>query len=52
MDYAGIARALQEVKFDGSAVIELAHESDFQPTRPLRESWRMSREFLRDELGY
>ena len=33
-------------------VIELAHERDFQPTRPLRESLKMSREFVRKVLGY
>jgi hypothetical protein len=31
-------------------VIELAHENDFEPTRPLRESLRISREFVRQTL--
>jgi len=52
MDYAAIAKALREVNFQGPAVIELAHERDFKPTRPLRESFKMSREFVRRVLGY
>ena len=52
MDYPAIAKALREVKFNGTAVIELAHESDFEITRPLRESWKLSREYVREVLGY
>lgn len=51
-DYGAIAKALQEIPFQGHAVIELAHERDFKPTRPLRESLKMSREFVRRVLGY
>lgn len=52
MDYAAVGRALHEVGFQGHAVIELAHERDFRPTRPLRESLKLSREFVRRTLGY
>jgi len=52
MDYAAIAQALDRIHFSGDAVIELAHERDFAPTRPLRESLRMSRAFVRQTLGY
>ncbi|MBI5395071.1 MAG: sugar phosphate isomerase/epimerase [Verrucomicrobia bacterium] len=52
MDYAAIAAALREINFAGHAIIELAHERDFKPTRPLRESLKMSREFVRKVLGY
>lgn len=52
MDYRAIAAALREVGFQGDAVIELAHERGFQPTRPLRESFRLSRDFVRTTLGY
>lgn len=51
MDYAAIAAALREIHFAGDAVIELAHERDFKPARPLRESLKMSREFVRKVLG-
>lgn len=51
MDYATIAAALREINFAGHAIIELAHERDFKPTRPLRVSLKMSREFVRKTLG-
>ena len=51
-DFAAISRALNEIGFQGDAVIELAHEADFQETRPLRESLKISREFVRNKLGY
>lgn len=52
MDYAAIAKALEEINFSGDAVIELAHERNFKPTRPLRESLKISRQFVRQTLGY
>jgi sugar phosphate isomerase/epimerase len=51
MDYAAIGKALRDVKFGGIAVIELAHENGFEITRPLRESWKISRQFVRQMLG-
>jgi len=52
MDYAAIGKALREVKFSGDAVIELAHEGNFKPTRPLGESLKMSRAYVRQTLGF
>jgi sugar phosphate isomerase/epimerase len=52
MDYDAIARALREISFSGPAVVELAHERDFTPTRPLRESLRISREYVRRVFGH
>ena len=52
MDYVAIGKALQEVKFSGDAVIELAHEGNFKPTRPLRESLKMSRAYVKQTLGF
>jgi sugar phosphate isomerase/epimerase len=52
MDYKAIAAALKAIPFTGHAVIELAHERDFTPTRPLRESLRRSRAYVREVLGY
>lgn len=52
MDYRAIANALHEIQFSGDAVIELAHERKFTPTRPLRESLRISRQYVRTVLGY
>jgi sugar phosphate isomerase/epimerase len=51
-DFAAIGRALHELNFSGDLVIELAHSSGFQPTRPLRESLKMSRQFVREVMGY
>ena len=50
MDYMAIGRALRDIGFSGDAVIELAHESDFKPTRPLRESLKISREFVLERV--
>ena len=52
MDYAAIGRELRKIDFTGDAVIELAHEKDFKLTRPLRESLKMSREYVRKTMGY
>jgi sugar phosphate isomerase/epimerase len=51
-DFAAIGRGLHEVGFQGDAVIELAHEKDFHPTRPLGETWKLSRNFVKQALGY
>jgi sugar phosphate isomerase/epimerase len=52
MDYAAIGQALNAAQFSGDAVIELAHERDFKPTRPLRDSLKKSRTYVRQTLGY
>lgn len=52
MNYDAIRIALEKVHFSGDAVIELAHPSDLKLSRPLRESLKMSRQFVRDKLGY
>ena len=51
-DFVAIGKALSDIHFAGHAVIELAHESGFKPTRPLRESLKISRQFVRKTLGY
>ncbi len=52
MDYVAIGKALREVNFSGEAVIELAHEGNFKPTRPLRDSLKMSRAYVKQTLGF
>ena len=52
MDYTAVSKALTKIDFHGHAVIELAHPRDLQLTRPLRESLRISREFVRKTLGF
>jgi len=51
IDYAAIARTLREIRFRGDLAIELAHPRDFKPTRPLRESLKMSRDYVRKVMG-
>ena len=51
-DYAAIGKALHDIHFAGPAVIELAHEGGFRPTRPLRESLKLSREYVRKTMGF
>jgi len=52
MDYVAIGKALHVANFSGDAVIELAHESNFKPTRPLRDSLKMSRAYVRKTMGF
>jgi len=52
MDYVAIGRALKAIGFKGDAVIELAHERNFKPTRPLRDSLKMSRINVRNTMGF
>ena len=52
MDYVAIGQALRAAGFSGDAVIELAHERNFKPTRPLRDSLKMSRAYVRKTLGF
>ncbi|MFB3920552.1 MAG: sugar phosphate isomerase/epimerase family protein [Terriglobia bacterium] len=52
MNYPTIGKALEEIHFSGDAMIELAHERGFKLTRPLRENWKISREYVRKTLGF
>lgn len=52
VDFGAIGKTLKKIDFSGDLVIELAHENDFEPTRPIRESLKMSREYLKKTMGY
>lgn len=52
MDYAPIARALREAGFAGDVAIELAHPRGYKPIRPLRESLKISRDYVRRTMGW
>jgi len=52
IDYAAVGDALRAASFRGDLMVELAHEPSFQPTRPLGESFRISREYVRRVMGY
>jgi sugar phosphate isomerase/epimerase len=51
VDYPAIAKALRDAGFHGDAVIELAFERGFTPTRPIRESFKISCEYVRKLFG-
>lgn len=51
VNFKEIADVLKEINFEGDAIIELAHESGFILTRPLKESLKMSREYMKKTMG-
>lgn len=51
VDFREIAGVMKEINFRGHAIIELAHENGFILTRPLKESLKMSREYMRKTMG-
>jgi sugar phosphate isomerase/epimerase len=50
MDYTAIGKALREANFSGYAVIELTQTE--RQTRPVRESHKISRQYVRKTMGY
>jgi sugar phosphate isomerase/epimerase len=52
VDFKEIKETLKTIRFDGDIVIELAHENNFIPTRPIRESLKMSRDYVRKTMEY
>jgi sugar phosphate isomerase/epimerase len=51
-DFKAIANALERNHFKGTAAIELAFPAHFTPVRPLKEDWKISREFVRTTFGW
>ena len=51
-DFAAVGAELHRIGYSGDMAIELAHERNFTRTRPLRESLKMSREYVRRTMGY
>jgi len=51
VDFKQIAAVIKEINFEGDAIIELAHENGFVRTRPLKESLKMSRDFMKKTMG-
>lgn len=51
-DFPAIAAAFRKIRFTGDVAIELAHEADFQPTRSYRESFAISRQYVRKIFGW
>ncbi|HEC41547.1 MAG TPA: sugar phosphate isomerase/epimerase [Bacteroides sp.] len=51
VDFVEIGDTLKDIGFQGDVVIELAHEKGFTPTRALRDSIKMSRDYVRKTMG-
>ena len=51
VNFREIADVMKEINFRGDAIIELAHENGFVRTRPLKESLKMSRDYMRKTMG-
>jgi sugar phosphate isomerase/epimerase len=51
INFKEIAAVISEISFEGDAIIELAHENGFVRTRPLKESLKMSRDFMKKTMG-
>jgi sugar phosphate isomerase/epimerase len=52
VNFKAIGRTIKKINFSGDLVIELAHENGFKRTRSIRESLKMSREYLKKTTGY
>ncbi|MFP5041229.1 sugar phosphate isomerase/epimerase family protein [Parasediminibacterium sp. JCM 36343] len=51
-DFPAIAAALKKQGFKGNAAIELAFPAGFTPVNPLKEDWKMSREYVNKTFGW
>lgn len=49
-DFTAIAKALKEINYSGRAAVELAF--DAPPVRPVKEDWKLSREYVRKVFGW
>jgi sugar phosphate isomerase/epimerase len=49
-DFNAIANALKDIGYDRKAAVELAF--DKEPERPVKESWKKSREFVKKTFGW
>lgn len=50
MDFPAIAKALHDINYSGRAAIELAFEEP--PVNEVKESWKKSREYVKDVFGW
>jgi sugar phosphate isomerase/epimerase len=49
-DFKAIAKALKDINYDRKAAVELAFES--APVHPVKESWKLSREYVHTIFGW
>jgi sugar phosphate isomerase/epimerase len=52
VDYWSLGKLLEETGFKGEFVVELAIPAGKQPTRPVSELLKISREHLQDTIGW
>jgi sugar phosphate isomerase/epimerase len=50
IDFPGVAKALKEINYKGRAAVELAFDSP--PLRPVKEDWKISREYVKKVFGW
>ena len=50
IDFPAIAKALEDINYNGKAAIELAF--DKPPVNPVREDWKKSREYVKQVFGW
>jgi len=51
VNFREISDVMNEIGYNGDVVVELAHENGFVTTRPLKESLKMSRNYLRKTMN-
>jgi sugar phosphate isomerase/epimerase len=49
-DFRSIAKALADINYKGKAAVELAF--DAPPQRPVREDWKISRDYVKQVFGW
>jgi sugar phosphate isomerase/epimerase len=52
VDYPGVARELRALNFKGPLVIEMTSSTGKLPERPLRECFKLSRDYVRRVMGW
>jgi sugar phosphate isomerase/epimerase len=52
VDYAGVARELRAANFKGTLVIEMTSSTGKLPERPLRDCFKLSRDYVRRVMGW
>jgi sugar phosphate isomerase/epimerase len=51
-DFKAISQAIHNSNFSGIATIELAFPRNLTPTRPIKDSWKISRNFVKENFGW
>lgn len=51
-NFNAISNAFEKINYRGKAAVELAFEPGTDPSRPVKESWKMSRQFVKKIFGW